>query len=94
MKRRIDAAGSIRQEKYFRTHHPHQPRRQYHVRDRISLVIVYPPLHQDNGHFIDVAENKLPGMSRHGGYRKSFDLTVGKFRLHIHNFCEVAKPRA
>ena len=94
MERRIDTAGCIGQEKYFGPHHLHQSCRQYHVRDWIPLIIMYPALHQNYGNLINIAKDKLPGMSRHCGNRKALDLAVGKFRLHIHDLREVAEARA
>ncbi len=94
MESRIDTAGSIGQEQYVRPHHLHQTGRQHHIRDRISLIVVDPPLHQHHGHLVDIPENKLTRMSRHRRYRKPFDFTVGKLRLHIHGLCEIAKPRS
>ena len=94
MKRRIDPAGSIGQKQNLCPHHFHQTGREHHVRNRIPFIIMYASLHQHHGDFIDITENKFPGMSRYCGNRKAFDFAVGKLSLHIHSSGKITKTGA
>ncbi len=91
-KGRVDAAGGVGQKEDFCPHQLHQTHRQYHVRDRISLIVMHPSLHADHRHILDVTEDKFSGMSGHSGNRKPFDLVIVQFGFHTDVIRIVPKP--